>query len=82
MSVPQAKQMRRAYGFDEVAIAPGDVTLHPGMTEVDFRIDELEFPIPILAAAMDAVVDPKFAVAFAKHGGLAIVSASWCSPAW
>ena len=74
MSVPQAKQMRRAYGFDEVAIVPGDVTLNPAMTEVSFRIENLEFPIPILAASMDAVVDPKFASIFSEAGGLAVLN--------
>src|SRR3972149_9658351 len=74
MSIPQAKQMRRAYGFDEVAIVPGDVTVNPAMTEVSLRIDQMEFPLPILAAAMDAVVDPRLAVSFSKMGGLAVLN--------
>ncbi|MCH8948808.1 MAG: GuaB3 family IMP dehydrogenase-related protein [Chloroflexi bacterium] len=74
MSVPQAKQMRRAYGFDEVAIVPGDLTVNPAMTEVSFRIDQLEFSLPIMASAMDAVVDPEFAIAFSKLGGLAVLN--------
>jgi IMP dehydrogenase len=74
MSVPQAKQMRRAYGLDEVAIVPGDLTINPAMTEVAFRIDRFEFPLPILAAAMDAVVDPRFAVGLGELGGLAVLN--------
>ncbi|MCH7578979.1 MAG: GuaB3 family IMP dehydrogenase-related protein [Chloroflexi bacterium] len=74
MSIPQAKQMRRAYGFDEVAIVPGDATINPAMTEVSFRIGQLEFELPIMAAAMDAVVDPKFAARFSKMGGLAVLN--------
>lgn len=74
MSVPQAKQMRRAYGFDEVAIVPGDMTINPAMTEISLRIDHLEFPLPFLAAAMDAVVDPRFAIAFSEQGGLAVLN--------
>ena len=74
MSIPQAKQMRRAYGFDEVAIVPGEVTVNPAMTEISLRIDQLEFPLPILAAAMDAVVDPRLAVSFSKMGGLAVLN--------
>ena len=72
MSIPQAKQMRRAYGFDEVAIAPGEVTIHPGMTELSFTIGPLEFELPIMAASMDAVVDARFAVDFDKAGGVAV----------
>ena len=74
MSVPQAKQMRRAYGFDEVAIVPGDSTVNPAMTEISFRIDQLEFELPIMAASMDAVVDPKFAARFSEMGGLAVLN--------
>lgn len=74
MSIPQAKQMRRAYGFDEVAIVPGEATINPTMTEITLRIDNLELPIPILAAAMDGVVDAPFAAALSKLGGLAVLN--------
>ena len=52
MATPPLKEFRRAYGFDEVAIAPGDVTINPDMTETDFSIDGVSLGIPILAAAM------------------------------
>lgn len=71
---PGAKVMRRAYGFDEVAIVPGSVTVNPELTDVSFSIGNLQFPLPILAAAMDAVVDPQFAVDFHKVGGLAVLN--------
>src|SRR3989304_9327254 len=71
---PGAKTMRRAYGFDEVAIVPGSVTVNPELTDVSFTIGNLQFPLPILAAAMDAVVDPNFAVDFHKMGGLAVLN--------
>jgi IMP dehydrogenase len=74
MSIPQAKQMRRAYGFDEVAIVPGDTTINPAMTELALRIDTHELPVPILAAAMDAVVDTRFAAEFSRLGGLAVLN--------
>ena len=74
MSIPQAKQMRRAYGFDEVAIVPGDTTINPSMTEIALSIGELEFQLPIVAAAMDAVVDAGFAARFSKLGGLAVLN--------
>jgi IMP dehydrogenase len=66
--------MRRAYGFEEVAIVPGDVTVNPEQTNIDLKLGNLTFPVPILAAAMDAVVDPRFAVAFSKLGGLAVLN--------
>jgi len=74
MSVPQAKQMRRAYSFDEVAIVPGDQTINPALTEIGLSIGGLEFQLPIVAAAMDAVVDANFAAGFAELGGLAVLN--------
>jgi len=74
MSVPQAKQMRRAYSFDEVAIVPGDQTINPAMTEIGLSIGALDFPLPIVAAAMDAVVDARFAAQFSELGGLAVLN--------
>ncbi|MBA7654376.1 putative oxidoreductase [subsurface metagenome] len=67
------KQLRRSYGFDEVAIVPGDVTINPEQTNIDLKIGDLTLPIPILSSAMDAVVDVKFAVLLNKLGGLAVL---------
>ncbi len=58
MTAPQFKQLRRAYGFDEVAIVPGDVTINPELVELGLDIGPHHFDIPVLASAMDAVVDP------------------------
>ena len=74
MAIPQFKQLRRVYGFDEVAIVPGDVTINPDQTNIDFKIDNLTFTIPVLASAMDAVVDVNFATLISKLGGLAVVN--------
>ena len=74
MSPPQFRQMRRAYGFDEVAIVPGDITVNPDQTKIDFEIGNFTFAIPIIAAAMDAVTDVNFAIAMSKLGGLAVLN--------
>ena len=74
MTQPKFKQLERAYGFDEVSLVPGDVTVNPGQTDISFSLGDLTFSIPILAAAMDAVVDPSFAVMFNKLGGLAVLN--------
>ncbi|MDP2730119.1 MAG: GuaB3 family IMP dehydrogenase-related protein [Dehalococcoidales bacterium] len=73
MAVPKVKQLKRTYGFDEVAIVPGDVTINPELTNTDFKIGDLTFSIPILAAAMDAVTDVNFAILMSKLGGLAVL---------
>ncbi len=74
MQMPQYKRMRYAYGFDEVALVPGDVTVNPEQTDISFAIGDLNFSIPILASAMDGVVDVTFAIAMSKLGGLAVLN--------
>ncbi len=74
MSHPRFKEMERTYGFDEVALVPGDVTINPDQTDIRFTIGNFEFSIPILASAMDAVVDPALAIKFGKLGGLAVLN--------
>ena len=74
MDVPQFKELRRAYGFDEVAIVPGEVTINPEMTSTDFSIDGIDLSIPVLASAMDAVVSPEFAVRMSELGGLGVMN--------
>ena len=71
---PKFKQLRRAYGFDDVAIVPGEVTINPELVEMGLEIGPHRFTIPFLASAMDAVVDPTFAVAMHKAGGLAVLN--------
>jgi IMP dehydrogenase len=70
----RGKRARRAYGFDEVALVPGTVTINPAEIDVSFPLDGSTFDIPILAAAMDGVVDPRFAVTMGRLGGLAVLN--------
>ena len=74
MAQPGFKEMKRAYGFDEVALVPGDVTVNPEQTDATFALGSLTFNIPIVAAAMDAVVNPEFAIRYSKLGGLAVLN--------
>ena len=68
------KDVGRAYGFDEVAIVPGNVTINPEMTKTDFSVDGITLAIPILGAAMDAVASPDFAVRMYELGGMAVMN--------
>jgi len=74
MATPQFRQLRRSYGFDEVAIVPGDITVNPDQTNIDFKIEGFTFTIPIIASAMDAVTDVNFATLMSKLGGLAVLN--------
>lgn len=68
------KRARRAYGFDEVALVPGRVTINPDEVDSSFQLGSLQLAIPILAAAMDGVVDVGFAIEMGRLGGMAIIN--------
>ena len=65
---------RRCYGFDEIALVPGDVTLNPNEVDTTWSVGKNKFKVPIIAAAMDGVVDVKFAIEFGKMGGFAVLN--------
>ncbi|MFH0826981.1 MAG: GuaB3 family IMP dehydrogenase-related protein [Candidatus Omnitrophota bacterium] len=65
---------RRCYGFDEVALVPGSRTLDPNDVDTTFEFSGRKFKVPILAAAMDGVVDVGFAVQMSRLGGIAVLN--------
>ena len=74
MEIPQFKEIRRSYGFDEISIAPGRITINPDQTNLEFSLGDVKFAAPVLASAMDAVVSSEFAVSFDKLGELAVMN--------
>jgi IMP dehydrogenase len=69
-----AKTARRAYGFDDIAIVPSRRTRDPDDVDLSWEIDAYRFEIPLLAAAMDAVVSPSSAAEIGRLGGLAVLN--------
>ena len=68
------RKARRCYGFDEISLVPGEITINPNETDSSWEFGDHRFPIPIIASAMDGVVDVKFAIAMGKLGGLAVLN--------
>ena len=68
------KELKPAYGFDDVAISPGDITINPEMADLSTNFDGIKLDIPFIASAMDAVVDPNFAIEMTRAGGLAVMN--------
>ncbi len=67
-------ELREAYGFDDVSIVPGDVTINPELVDTSFEIGGFKFSFPIIASAMDGVVDVDFAIKMGRLGGLAVLN--------
>ncbi|MEW6556444.1 MAG: GuaB3 family IMP dehydrogenase-related protein [Elusimicrobiota bacterium] len=72
--IGREKEIKRAYGFDEIALVPSTVTVDIDDVDISTKIGNIELKIPFLASAMDGVVDVKFADAFSKLGGLAVLN--------
>jgi IMP dehydrogenase len=66
--------LRPTYGFEDVSLAPGTDTIEPADVEISQVFCGIPLGIPIIAAAMDAVVDPPFAGRLAGLGGLAVLN--------
>ena len=60
------KKARVAYGFGEVALIPGNIAVDPKDIDVSMKLGKLKFDIPILASAMDGVVDTKLDAAIVQ----------------
>ncbi len=69
------KQLDQTYGFDEVSIVPGDVTINPEMVSTKLDLGGHTFDAPFLASAMDGAVSPKFAAMMHEMGGLGVLNA-------
>src|SRR5947199_6323168 len=79
MWIGRNRKARVTYGFDEIALVPGRVTINPNEVDTTFRLprreaEPLALKIPIFASAMDGVVDVHFASAMSKLGGLAVLN--------
>jgi IMP dehydrogenase len=70
----RGKVARRAYGIDEIALVPGKRTLDPSLADTKWKIGNIERQIPIIASAMDGVVDVGMAVRLSQLGALGVLN--------
>jgi IMP dehydrogenase len=80
MWIGRNRKARVTYGFDEIALVPGEVTINPNEVDTTFNIprpggqEPLRLKIPIIASAMDGVTNVRFCIEMAKLGGLGVVN--------
>ena len=74
IEIGRGKKGRRAYGFDDIAIVPSRRTRDVDDIDISWKLGEHTLPLPLLASAMDGVVDPQMAVRIGKLGGLAVLN--------
>jgi len=73
VEIGRGRMARQTFGFDDVALVPGAVTLDPEMVDLSCDLAGIKLELPVLASAMDAVVDPRSAAALSALGGLAVL---------
>lgn len=74
IQIGRGKTARRAYGIDEIALVPGRRTLDPALADTRWQIGGIEREIPIIASAMDGVVDVAMAARLSELGALGVIN--------
>ncbi len=74
IEIGRGKNARRAYGIDEIALVPGNRTLAPSLADTSWEIGGIKRDIPIIASAMDGVVDVQMAVKLSQLGALGVLN--------
>ena len=74
IAIGRGKSARRAYGIDEIALVPGWGTVDPQIVDTTWEIGGIKREIPIIASAMDSVVDVGMAVQLSKLGALGVIN--------
>src|ERR1039457_1057166 len=74
MWIGRNRKARVTYGFDDIALVPGTVTINPNEVDTSFQLGSHKIRVPILASAMDGVVDVRFAIEMGKLGGVAVLN--------
>jgi IMP dehydrogenase len=79
MWIGRNRKARVTYGFDEIALVPGEMTINPNEVDTTFQIPKkdgsaITLKIPIIASAMDGVTDVRFCIAMGKLGGLGVIN--------
>jgi IMP dehydrogenase len=79
MWIGRNRKARVTYGFDEIALVPGEVTINPNEVDTGFQIPRkdggaITLKIPIIASAMDGVTDVRFCIEMGKLGGLGVIN--------
>jgi IMP dehydrogenase len=74
IQIGKGKTARRAYGFDEIALVPSGRTLDPSLADTSWQIGGVNRDIPIIASAMDGVIDVRMAIELSKLGALGVLN--------
>jgi len=68
------RKVKLALGFNDVSLVPSQATVDPADCDTSFELGGVSYALPILASAMDGVVDVRIARLFSEYGGLGVLN--------
>lgn len=72
--IGKGRAARRTYGFEEIALVPASATVDPEDVDTSWQVAGRTFTLPVIAAAMDSVVDVAMAVSLSRLGAMAVLN--------
>jgi IMP dehydrogenase len=72
--IGKGRAARRTYGFEEIALVPASATIDPEDVDTSWQVAGRTFALPVIAAAMDSVVDVPMAAALSRLGAMAVLN--------
>lgn len=73
-SLSKNRTAKLALGFNDVSLIPSLSTIDPTDVDVSFELGGQRYELPIIASAMDSVVDVGVARRFAQLGGMGVLN--------
>jgi IMP dehydrogenase len=74
IEIGKGKEGRRAYGLDDIAIVPSRRTRDPEDVDISCELGPFRLALPMLASAMDGVIDVATAIQIGKLGGIGVLN--------
>jgi len=68
------RSIKLSLGFDDVSLVPSLKTIDPADCDISFELGSSRYELPVIAAAMDGVVDVRVARLFSQMGGLGVMN--------
>jgi IMP dehydrogenase len=72
--IGKGRAARRTYGFEEIALVPASATVDPEDVDTSWQVAGRTFALPVIASAMDSVVDVAMAAALSRLGAMAVLN--------
>ncbi|MCX5748986.1 MAG: GuaB3 family IMP dehydrogenase-related protein [Candidatus Saganbacteria bacterium] len=74
LELGKGRKTRRVYGFDEIALVPSLSTVETDEVDISVTIAGVKLELPIIASAMDSVIDPNTAALMSSCGGMGVLN--------